>query len=159
MDNYLLMYNCNLFLQIVKHLLTVLPNRNPDDIVIGYRKWNKDSVSRESLARFVNRNFTVPMNPPSNYQTGKPESVEKHINDLWKVLERKPDLPVAGSSLLPLPYSYLVPGGRFREIYYWDSYFTMLGLQQSGEWELMENMIRNFSYLIQTYGHIGGRWR
>ena len=32
------------------------------------------------------------------------------------------------SSLLPLPRPYVVPGGRFRELYYWDSYFTMLGL-------------------------------
>jgi alpha,alpha-trehalase len=48
----------------------------------------------------------------------------------------------------------MVPGGRFREIYYWDSYFTMLGLQESKETELMENMVRNFAYLINTYGHI-----
>ena len=59
-----------------------------------------------------------------------------------------------GSSLLPLPYPYLVPGGRFREIYYWDSYFTMLGLQESKETELMENMVKNFAYLIDKYGHI-----
>ena len=33
-------------------------------------------------------------------------------------------------SLLPLPKPYVVPGGRFREVYYWDSYFTMLGLAE-----------------------------
>jgi neutral trehalase len=60
----------------------------------------------------------------------------------------------AGSSLLPLPYPYIVPGGRFREIYYWDSYFTMLGLKESGEVGMIENMVKNFAYLIQTYGHI-----
>ena len=38
----------------------------------------------------------------------------------------------AHSSLLPLPKPYVVPGGRFREVYYWDSYFTMLGLAESG---------------------------
>ncbi|MEJ7664338.1 MAG: trehalase family glycosidase [Hymenobacter sp.] len=36
------------------------------------------------------------------------------------------------SSLLPLPRPYVVPGGRFREMYYWDSYFTMLGLRAAG---------------------------
>ena len=41
--------------------------------------------------------------------------------------------PVAGSSALPLPAPYVVPGGRFREIYYWDSYFTMLGLEADGQ--------------------------
>ena len=43
---------------------------------------------------------------------------------------RDPSKPVEGSSLLALPYSYIVPGGRFGEIYYWDSYFTMLGLKR-----------------------------
>ena len=45
-----------------------------------------------------------------------------------------PTAPAYGS-LLPLPEPYVVPGGRFREIYYWDSYFTLLGLMQSGRHE------------------------
>jgi alpha,alpha-trehalase len=61
---------------------------------------------------------------------------------------------VKGSSLLALPYPYIVPGGRFREIYYWDSYFTMLGLFESGEDVMAENMIKNFAFLINEYGHI-----
>ena len=48
------------------------------------------------------------------------------------MLERAPDEPAPHSSLLPLPHPYVVPGGRFREVYYWDSYFTMLGFEQSG---------------------------
>ena len=38
--------------------------------------------------------------------------------------------------MLPLPFPYVVPGGRFDEIYYWDSYFIMLGLEQSGRRDL-----------------------
>ncbi|HYC27624.1 MAG TPA: trehalase family glycosidase, partial [Chitinophagaceae bacterium] len=64
------------------------------------------------------------------------------------------DKQVEGSSLLPLPYSYIVPGGRFREVYYWDSYFTMLGLRESGQEEMIENMVKNFAYLINQYGFI-----
>ncbi len=56
--------------------------------------------------------------------------------------------------LLPLPYPYMVPGGRFREMYYWDSYFTMLGLMESGDTTAVENMIDNFAFLINNYGHI-----
>ena len=130
------------------------PKSSTEEIVSKYRLLRKDSVSKNMLDKFVKDNFILPLNPASGYTTGKSVSVERHINDLWKVLKRNPDLKVAGGSLLPLPNSYIVPGGRFREIYYWDSYFTMLGLQQSGEWEIIENMIRNFSYLIQTYGHI-----
>jgi len=50
----------------------------------------------------------------------------------------------------PLPRPYVVPGGRFREIYYWDSYFTMLGLVQSGRRDLTQDMVRDFAYLIDT---------
>jgi alpha,alpha-trehalase len=47
-----------------------------------------------------------------------------------------------------------VPGGRFGEVYYWDSYFTMLGLKESGLYEMIENMINNFTHLINTIGYI-----
>jgi alpha,alpha-trehalase len=57
------------------------------------------------------------------------------------------------SSLLPLPRPYVVPGGRFRELYYWDSYFVMLGLAESGRRDLLEDMATNFANLIDTYGH------
>ena len=77
-----------------------------------------------------------------------------HIKNLWNVLRRDADSSVNGSSLLALPNPYIVPGGRFGEIYYWDSYFTMLGLKESGRADMIENMVKNFAYLINTYGHI-----
>jgi alpha,alpha-trehalase len=55
---------------------------------------------------------------------------------------------------VPLPFRYVVPGGRFREIYYWDSYFTMLGLEQSGRHDLAADMVRNFAHLIDRFGHV-----
>lgn len=137
-----------------KTFVDCTPKSDPADIVAKYTLLAKDSVTKSVLGKFVTDNFTLPASPQSTYQAVKTEPVEEHIRHLWKVLERKPDLSVTGSSLLPLPNSYIVPGGRFREIYYWDSYFTMLGLQESGEWKLIENMVDNFSYLIQTYGHI-----
>src|ERR1700733_14061181 len=39
-------------------------------------------------------------------------------------------------------------------MYYWDSYFTMLGLLESGRRDLVEDMVRDFAYLIDTYGHV-----
>jgi alpha,alpha-trehalase len=57
-------------------------------------------------------------------------------------------------SLLPLPKPYVVPGGRFREVYYWDSYFTMLGLAESGHWDNVEDMVTNFAAEIDAWGHI-----
>jgi neutral trehalase len=58
------------------------------------------------------------------------------------------------SSLLPLPYPYVVPGGRFRELYYWDSYFTMLGLEADGRHDLALNMLKDFAFEIDCYGHV-----
>ncbi|MEO5691108.1 MAG: trehalase family glycosidase, partial [Candidatus Saccharimonadales bacterium] len=55
---------------------------------------------------------------------------EIHIKKLWDVLSR--NAPTSVGSLLSLPKPYIVPGGRFGEQYYWDSYFTMLGLEASG---------------------------
>ena len=56
--------------------------------------------------------------------------------------------------LLYLPYPYVVPGGRFNEMYGWDSYFIQVGLLQDGEVELAKNMVDNFLYQIENYGKV-----
>src|SRR5574338_101436 len=130
-----------------------IPKRDPDEILKEYITAKKNNPSGINLDSFVKANFDLPKAPVLNYIT-KEKDVKMHIRNLWGVLRREKDEPVKGSSLLPLPYPYIVPGGRFREIYYWDSYFTMLGLKASGETEMIENMLNNFAYLINTYGHI-----
>ncbi len=81
-------------------------------------------------------------------------SIDQHINKLWNVLGRKADEDDEYTSLIPLPYPYIVPGGRFKEIYYWDSYFTMLGLKIHQKLDEIESMIKNFAYLIDQYGYV-----
>jgi alpha,alpha-trehalase len=56
--------------------------------------------------------------------------------------------------LLYLPKPYVVPGGRFNEMYGWDSYFESLGLIQDGRAELALAMADNFIYEIENYGKI-----
>lgn len=80
--------------------------------------------------------------------------ITDYISEMWAVLKRTPDSAEPFSSLLPLRYPYVVPGGRFTEIYYWDSYFTMLGLEQDGRHDIATDMIRNMASLIDRYGHI-----
>jgi len=104
------------------------------------------------LKTFVLSNFDVPV-PPEVKVTGG-LSLQEHLVQLWDVLTRKADVPHKYSSLLPLPYPYIVPGGRFREIYYWDTYFTMQGLAATNRYDLIENMVNNFKSLIDGYGHI-----
>ena len=104
------------------------------------------------LKNFVLSCFDLPQVFSATYQTGQNKSVDQHIKDLWSVLSRQPD--EKRGSLIPLPYSYIVPGGRFGEVYYWDSYFTMLGLKESRLYDMIENMVNNFTHLINTIGYI-----
>jgi alpha,alpha-trehalase len=79
-------------------------------------------------------------------------SAEEHIRHLWSQLERR-NLRSRGT-LIGLPYSYVVAGGRFSEQYYWDSYFTMLGLAVDGQWGLVEGMVKNCAYMIRKFGFV-----
>ncbi len=56
--------------------------------------------------------------------------------------------------LLYLPHSYVVPGGRFNEMYGWDSYFIQVGLLRAGKIEMARDMADNFVYEIENYGKI-----
>ncbi|WP_144109258.1 alpha,alpha-trehalase TreA [Paraburkholderia sp. BCC1886] len=108
-----------------------------------------------SLADFVKRNFTLPARAAKSYVSDPNQDVVGHIDTLWNVLRREPDANASPwSSLLPLPNPYIVPGDRFDEIYYWDSYFIMLGLEESGQHALVVDELNNFATLIDRYGHI-----
>ena len=124
----------------------------PEQIVARY-----DSARRTpgfKLQDFVGRYFELPKTVAVDFHTDRSQTMEQHIRALWPVLTRSPSHDTARSSLIPLPEPYVVPGGRFREVYYWDSYFTMLGLIQSGRTDLVKDMLDNFAYLVRTLGHI-----
>ena len=133
-----------------KTFVDCLPKSSPEEISTKYIQ-QKDQPGF-NLQQFVTANFELPVSHSSNYQSDTSKTVAENINKLWDVLTRQPDK--VGGSLIPLPHSYIVPGGRFGEIYYWDSYFTMLGLKVSGKYDMLENMVNNFSYLIDTVGYI-----
>jgi len=58
------------------------------------------------------------------------------------------------SGLLYLPNKYVVPGGRFNEMYGWDSYFIILGLLADGHEDLARGMVENFWFEIEHYGAV-----
>ena len=107
-----------------------------------------------SLATFVQQNFEPPKAVGADAPPDSSRTMEDHVRALWPALTRAADVPDPRSSLIPLPHPYVVPGGRFREVYYWDSYFTMLGLVESGRADIVRNMLDNFAQLINTVGHI-----
>ncbi|SDM60754.1 alpha,alpha-trehalase [Catalinimonas alkaloidigena] len=139
-----------------KTFADAIPKEDPEQIRLAYQRMRRQPDF--SLLQFVNRYFIVPEVRASDFTTDTSRSVQAHINALWPVLTRKPDSQQGswqqGGSLIPLPHEYVVPGGRFREVYYWDSYFTMLGLQASGREDLIRSMLDNFAYLIKTVGFI-----
>jgi alpha,alpha-trehalase len=137
-----------------KTFVDCVPKRKPAAIKADYLKIKNNPAIRFSLKLFVEENFEIPPSPPAFNYFQQEKDITAHIKNLWGNLKREQDKAVTGSSLLPLPHPYIVPGGRFREIYYWDSYFTMLGLKESGEKETIRNMLDNFKFLINTYGHI-----
>ena len=135
-----------------KTFVDARPLLPPAQIVARYAA-AKDSAGF-SLAAFVQRNFELPRPVGGDVGRDTTQSMEEHIRALWPVLTRHPDSPDPRSSLIPLPEEYVVPGGRFREVYYWDSYFTMLGLIESGRTDLVRGMLDNFAHLVATVGHV-----
>ncbi|MES3021603.1 MAG: alpha,alpha-trehalase TreF [Pseudomonadota bacterium] len=84
-----------------------------------------------------------------------PSDIEEHIRALWvRLLRRSDQEDPARSSLLPLPHPYVVPGGRFREVYYWDSAFTMQALLLHDLRPIAQDMLDNFVALVRQFGHI-----
>ncbi|MDT0688387.1 alpha,alpha-trehalase TreA [Salegentibacter sp. F188] len=132
-----------------KTFVDAIPKKNVKEIRREYKALEDKSMA--SISAFVEDNFEIPGGETS-YEADS-SSINQHIKKLWQVLKRPADEQHSGT-LIPLPNPYIVPGGRFREIYYWDSYFTMLGLQEDGETETIRNMVDNFAYLINNYGFI-----
>lgn len=114
---------------------------------------NEKDKADFNLKTFIESNFDIPQPFQGDFVSDRSKTVEEHVVALWDKLTRSPDNKKTNSSLIPLPGDYIVPGGRFREVYYWDSYFTIKGLKLSHP-KLAESMVDNFAYLIDTLGFI-----
>jgi alpha,alpha-trehalase len=106
------------------------------------------------LREFVSRHFYefAPHKAKENFKTDPHRTVSEHIHLLWDVLERRNRLN--RGSLIALPYPYIVPGGRFSEQFYWDTYFIMLGLAADHRWKMIEGMMKNYAFMIRKFGYI-----
>ena len=131
-----------------KTFADAVPRGTPDDILKAYHHVRPGSPA--ALKHFVEDHFTLPAQASSALSPPETVPIVTHIDRLWDRLTRHtPEVPPY-SSALPLPRPYVVPGGRFREIYYWDSYFTMLGLAESGRQDLLQDMVGGTSAIRST---------
>jgi len=99
---------------------------------------------------------------PADY--AEPESVKKleatckvrvqHLPTRIKEPGQADPDAIRPSGLLYLPNAYVVPGGRFNEMYGWDSYFILLGLLEDKRVDLARGMVENFFFEIEHYGTV-----
>jgi len=135
-----------------KTFVDATPKRSPALILAAYKE--AKTAPHFDLKHFVTDNFTLPVSGGGDFKSDVSKGVRKHIDTLWQVLSRRHNTASKYSSLIALPNDFIIPGGRFRETYYWDTYFTMLGLQESHKTRIMQNMIGNFSFMLNKYGYI-----
>lgn len=140
-------------------------------------KWH-DKPSKFNIINFVKENFDeaglefedwdpVDWKPNPGFldriTDPKLKDWASELNDIWKILGRKMKNDVRAHpelySIIWVPNPVIVPGGRFREFYYWDSYWIFQGLLLSEMHKTVKGMLENFLYIVDNYGLLpnGGR--
>lgn len=135
-----------------KTFVDLVPRRRTPELLKAYKK----AAQRPdfNLQSFIDEHFYefAPHKDRSSYKPDGSLSTRQHITRLWPELERRNRRD--RGSLVALPHPYLVPGGRFSEQFYWDTYFIMLGLAADKDWQMLEGMMKNYAYLIRKFGYI-----
>jgi alpha,alpha-trehalase len=126
------------------------PLRAPALILRDYRAAVR--ADRTQLAAFVQQNFAPPIQwpelPPANLD------LSHYIAALWPLLTRPSSQPPEYASSLGVPFAYVVPGGRLRELHYTAAYFMMLGLLRDGRRDLAQGVLDDCAALINRFGHV-----
>nr|XP_003418300.1 trehalase [Loxodonta africana] len=153
----------------------------PDQVLLSFgelAKAHNYSIPRQQLQEFVTKHFQAARQELQSWIPGdwkdssqflqkitdaKLRAWAEELHQLWKKLGKKMKPEVLSHpewfSLIYSQHPFIVPGGRFAEFYYWDSYWVMEGLLLSEMPETVKGMLQNFLDLVKSYGHIpnGGR--
>lgn len=152
----------------------------PSATLVAFRAWHvrHPAPSAAAVRRFVDTHFDAagselqPWRPTDHL--AQPAFLQRitdpayrrfagAINDRWPLLGRNMTADVALNphlySIIPVPHPVIVPGGRFREYYYWDSYWIVLGLLHGQMHRTVRGMLANYVHLIDRFGYVpnGGR--
>ncbi|XP_066941045.1 uncharacterized protein [Macrobrachium rosenbergii] len=164
-----------------KHFVDMSLKKSPMETIDAFHDFVRDvgqNATKEQVEVFVRSNFNEPGSEfepwvPDDW-IPKPEFLDgvvdpqlenwgRHLHELWKSLGRKISAVVQEEpekySQIFVKHPVIVPGGRFREFYYWDSYWTIDGLLLSGMDKTVRGMLQNFLQMVETYGMVpnGGR--
>ncbi|KAJ2812298.1 hypothetical protein H4S07_001496 [Coemansia furcata] len=145
----------------------------PTQVLANFAQIGGANASRDDLAKFVGENFgqegselkpvdltELDANPPFLNNVSNPilRAFGQTVNGYWSTLIREQDYSVlcdgCVSSMLSLKYHFVVPGGRFRETYYWDTYFTIEGMLRSGLKDMTRSNIRDLLALVDFHGFV-----
>lgn len=134
-----------------KTFVDAIPRRLVPEILADFAVFEGDDAE---LLRFVEANFELSPVAADPVPAKPSMPLRDYIRSMWPRLARGPERPVNNSSALAVRHRHVVPGGRFREIYYWDSFFTMLGLVRDGELNLANGIVDTLTDMIETFGHV-----
>jgi alpha,alpha-trehalase len=107
------------------------------------------AIANSNLGQHRSPALKVVVLPPPEKITG---AFVRNLDGAHGLMSLKLELNAAGEPVCGVPY--VVPGGRFNELYCWDSYFIVLGLLQDGRTDLARGMADNLLYEVQYYGKI-----
>lgn len=153
----------------------------PEKTLVLFREFmnrTDDAPTRAQIEKFVNETFEPAGSEFTDFDPRdwipQPKFLKKvrdpqlrkfgqDLNHIWKLLGRKmkDDVRINSElySIIYVENPVIVPGGRFREFYYWDSYWIVKGLLHSEMYSTVKGMLDNFVSIVQRYGFIpnGGR--
>ncbi|MDR1448463.1 MAG: hypothetical protein LBI63_05890 [Candidatus Ancillula sp.] len=109
-------------------------------------------IKNSALAEYIENNFDYPQSQKS--LTSKNCSLTKYIKMWYNTMVTKQSNSTDQSTLIQLPYAYIKAGGRFEEMYYWDSYFIALGLNALGKHSQVEDLTRCMAWEVEKFGFI-----
>eukprot|EP00933_Yihiella_yeosuensis_P033058 TRINITY_DN26769_c0_g1_i1.p1 TRINITY_DN26769_c0_g1~~TRINITY_DN26769_c0_g1_i1.p1 ORF type:complete len:600 (+),score=128.22 TRINITY_DN26769_c0_g1_i1:87-1886(+) len=155
-----------------KHFVDMPLKQDPEVVLAAFEKIS-DKKDREKLKAFVDEYFE---DVGSELQPWTPEDMQESppmlaaikdaamqkwalsLNKLWASLGRKPSSNVAEKqqrhSSLPQPFPTVVPGGRFRETYYWDTYWVVRGLLVCGMLDTAIGVVENMLDSVRRFGFV-----
>ena len=111
-----------------------------------------DPKAPEKSVVYLPAGFPIPL-AVQNLEKG----CSVRVNHLPSVITKIGEIDagrIQPSGLLYLENPYVVPGGRFNEMYGWDSYFILRGLLREGKIDLARGMVENFFFEIEHYGGV-----
>lgn len=162
-----------------KHFVDMMMRYDEKEIHHNFKVFykNTNNITNHEVKEFVKKNFVMEdeleiwhegdyTDHPGlldRINVRKYRQFVRSLLPIWIVLGRRIKKHILEEnsrySIIPVPNGFVIPGGRFKEFYYWDSYWIIVGLLLSDMVKTVKGMLENFLWLVNKYGFVpnGGR--